>query len=400
MSRRSSPTSVALWLAALVALLLVTVSLSRRERPYALDSVDDQGYRGLVLLLENYGATVTEADIDDLNSGSLADTDVVLVTSGSTMSSDAARRLWSHASAGHRVVAGDGLRSVGDFGGLEPADVDIFDAPFGTQCTMADLADIADIADIQTDFGATYFDVTTVDESCLGDARLAAVARVAVGEGDVIGISTPAYFTNTNMGAPPPGEPPPGESDAFIPDNAALAQRLLASEGVESVAIIRSPSEAVGAVGGEKGIGDFMSLGVKLALAQLVVAFGIFAWFRGRRHGRPVVESQPVGVASSELVDAVGNLLERQSDPTRAGNRIRHRVVRELQARLSLPPDTTVDVLARLLATRTGGDAHHIHALLAEGPLADDRALITLTRQLDEIRQEALDDRVPAQPAG
>ena len=54
-----------------------------------------------------------------------------------------------------------------------------------------------------------------------------------------------------------------------------------------------------------------MSEGVRLGLCQLVVPACSTRW-RSRRLGRIVVEPLPVTIAGSELVSAIGNLLERQ----------------------------------------------------------------------------------------
>ena len=67
--------------------------------------------------------------------------------------------------------------------------------------------------------------------------------------------------------------------------------------------------------GGERTLVDLVSAGVTRALAQLALAFAVYALWRARRLGRPVAEPQPVAVAGSELVAAVGNLLDRTRSP-------------------------------------------------------------------------------------
>src|SRR6266581_6954843 len=55
----------------------------------------------------------------------------------------------------------------------------------------------------------------------------------------------------------------------------------------------------------------FVAPRVRLAMWQLVVAFAVLVLWRARRLGRPVAEAQPVQIPGSELVVAVGNLLQR-----------------------------------------------------------------------------------------
>ena len=49
----------------------------------------------------------------------------------------------------------------------------------------------------------------------------------------------------------------------------------------------------------------------------------VFALWRARRLGRPVAEVQPVEIAGSELVVAVGNLLQKSGRPETAAERLR-----------------------------------------------------------------------------
>ncbi len=387
MSSRRSLTSPLVWVLAVAALLVATVLLASGDTPFALDSTDDRGYRGLALLLAGFDADVTDADLDDVVSGATQTPDVVYVTSGAGVSQDVADALWDVAENGARVVVGGGLPDSGDRRGLEPVEVSLFDVPSSTWCTMADLEGISSIV---PPFDAAYFDVEATDDSCLGDGSRALVARVATGEGEVIGLGSPEMFTNIEMGAPAPGE-----AVSFIPDNAVLAQRLLAPEGVKEVAVVRSGAVTGSIVSGQKGLGDFVSPGVKLALGELVVVALLYVWFRARRHGRPVVEARPVEVASSELVDAVGNLLERQGDPGRAAARIRHRTSVEMRRRLALPPESSVAVVATQVAARTGRDPGAVRAVLVDRAVATPSDLVDLVNELEAIRQEALHDRIP-----
>jgi hypothetical protein len=381
-----------IWLLAVVGLVAATVLLGQRDRPFQLDSTDARGYRGLALLVEGFGADVRDADIDDLRSGGLDGVDVVYVTQASGASSADAALLWDLAAAGTKVVVGGGLPDSGTRRGLEPIAQDVFAVGGTDRCDMEELAGLTDV-DLPF-FEVARFDVDSVDASCLGDESSAVVARVDVGDGRVVALGSPELFTNEAMGAPPPGE-----TVSRIPDNVVLAQRLVAPDGTTTVAVLTGGVSGPSVVSGGKGPGDFMSDGIKLALGQLLVVFAVYAWFKARRHGQPVSEPQPVSVASSDLIDAVGNLLERQGDPGRAAVRIRGRVTTELCRRLAFPPDTRPDALARILAARSGRDVAEIEEALVSGPVVDTASLVTLVHQLELIRQEALHDRPSPDPA-
>jgi hypothetical protein len=130
--------------------------------------------------------------------------------------------------------------------------------------------------------------------------------------------------------------------------------------------------------------------GVKRAILQLAVAFAIFAVWRARRLGRPVPEPQPVAVAGSELVAAVGNLLDRTRSPVHAAELLRADLRRFLADHLGLPADSPPEVLATVAADRTGVDEARLLWALGPQPITDDAGLVTLARTIDSIREEVL----------
>ena len=110
---------------------------------------------------------------------------------------------------------------------------------------------------------------------------------------------------------------------------------------------------------------------MRLALGQLLVAFVVFALWRARRLGKPVAEVPPVQIAASELVVAVGNLLQKSGKPEAAAARLRADLHRELVGRLGVSPSASADVVADLASQRTGVDRDKV-ARTARGPGADD----------------------------
>ena len=86
---------------------------------------------------------------------------------------------------------------------------------------------------------------------------------------------------------------------------------------------------------------------------QLGIAFLLYAAWRARRLGRPVTEPRPPALAGSELVAAVGTLLDRSGNPGHAADLLRADLRRFLGEHLGVPPDTDAEVLARIAAERT-----------------------------------------------
>src|SRR3546814_8139145 len=98
-----------------------------------------------------------------------------------------------------------------------------------------------------------------------------------------------------------------------------LAAPLLAPEPATTVRFLDPP---VPAGGGDESLIDLIPPGVERALLQLGVAFVLYAVWRAIRLGRPVREDQPVRIAGSELVAAVGRLLGRTRRPDRKSTRL------------------------------------------------------------------------------
>ena len=202
------------------------------------------------------------------------------------------------------------------------------------------------------------------------------VTASPMGAGTIVSIGDPAVFTNRFL-----------DDD----DNAVLAAALLAPTGAERVAFIQGPAGS-----GDEALLDLLGPRVAQALGQLAVAFGIYVLWRGRRLGRPVAEPQPVAVAGSELVTAVGRLLGGRRQPVEAAARVRLDVRRALERRLGLPADAPIERVVDAVAARTGLDAAGVVGALATRPVLTDADLVDVVADLDRIRDLALGPPVPA----
>jgi hypothetical protein len=138
---------------------------------------------------------------------------------------------------------------------------------------------------------------------------------------------------------------------------------------------------------------DLVPVNIERALLQLGVAFVLYALWRARRLGRPVVEGQPVEVAGSELVAAVGGLLERRSAAERSAAVLRADLRRDLGVRFGIPPEAPPDLAARIVADRTGTDPDRLLAALVGAPATDDAELTELARLIESVRREVIHGR-------
>jgi hypothetical protein len=139
--------------------------------------------------------------------------------------------------------------------------------------------------------------------------------------------------------------------------------------------------------GGSRSLGDLVAPGVKGAAVQLGVAFLLYALWRARRLGRPVPEPQPVPLAASELVVAVGNLLQQAGRRDEAGALLRADLRRRLAERLGLPLDAPVEVVAATAAARTGVPVERLREALIPVPLARDDELVALSAEVAAVEE-------------
>jgi hypothetical protein len=85
---------------------------------------------------------------------------------------------------------------------------------------------------------------------------------------------------------------------------------------------------------------------------------------------------------------AVGNLLEQGHRLDDASGIIRASLVRTITDQLGVGSSLPPDVLATIIARRTGLDPAVVLAALAGPPPSDEAALVSLARSSDAIRQE------------
>ena len=202
-----------------------------------------------------------------------------------------------------------------------------------------------------------------------GSSSSAFLVSAPVGRGRVVQLGGAGAFINARLGKV---------------DNGLLAVTLLAPQRASRVAVLQ-PAVAGN---GTRSLADLVGPRVKLALLQLAIAFTIVVLWRARRLGRPVLEAQPVHIAGSELVAAVGNLLQRARGRPQAAALLRDDLCRTLTDRLGLPPDTSPNRVADAAAARTGVAAARVRAALGGPSPASEEDLVVLAQTVETIRQE------------
>ena len=365
-----------------VVLLVVLGALGANDsRPYGLTATDQNGYAGLVRTLQRFGSTFTTIDAGEVNAGlnDRADTLFVPEAGGASAAQFAVWKAFARR-GGTVVLAG---RPTGG----ESSSTDDLGFPLGVSqvgqepgtCTIDVLSDLRRI----DPGGATRLDVGSEEPSCYGDR---ATAFVLLDDGVFI-VGGPQLFTNETMR---PKDQEVDEPTGPMEDNVVLAQRLLAPDGRARIAVVTSGITAATPGAGNRSIFSQMSVGVKLGLWELIIAGVLLCLVLARRLGRVVVEPQPVPIAGSELVEAVGNLMQRRRDPSHAATLIRADVVDRLARRLGMGTGVPATLLAPVVAARTGREPDAVLALLAHSPVSSDAQLVELSRQLDQLRQEIL----------
>lgn len=214
------------------------------------------------------------------------------------------------------------------------------------------------------------FDLGVRGRGCLGSGDAGSfVVATPVGDGTVVAVGGAAVWVNERL------------DEA---DNAVLASALLAPGDRTRVAVVLPA--LVG--GGTESLTDLVGDGPKQGLAQLAIAFTLYALWRGRRLGRPVPEPQPVELAASELVVAVGDLLQQGRHHGRAAEVIREDLRRHLATRLGLPQAAGPDHVAEVAAGRTGLDRQRLSELLTPAPAGGDEGLVALASAASAVTQE------------
>jgi hypothetical protein len=368
-----------------LAIAFLAGSPNQQGTPYAPTSSDPSGTKALVELLGKLGANVAVTDDQPPPSADIA------IGFPNTIPDERDDALRSWVAAGHTLVIADTNNQLSppqDVNDQPPTDLTDETVQQG-ECTVAAVGgartlSVTTDADVGVATGA-FFPIPAGASGCYTERTspfgqpaqgdLVAVLVVQpVGRGQIVSMGLPAAFTNAHL------------DEA---DNSVLAAALLAPRTGTSVAVLQLPPGTVGRV----TLSSLVSIGVKLALLQVVLALIVYLFFRGRRLGKPITESQPVQIPGSELVSAVGNLLQQTKSPERAAVIMRRDLRARLGDRLGLPAATSPEVLAATVEARVGIPQDDVLPVVADLPCPTDADLLTLSAQVDDLRRRVLGTR-------
>lgn len=358
--------SVGPWLLLALGVVLVgLVTQTGRTEGDPLDprSTEPLGARGLVLLLEHQGAEVRLA-------GGRPPDGAVAVVLRDRLNQAETDELEAWVTAGGTLVVADPLsRLAPAIGGSATGIFDVEPDDADELVPACPLEAVSQVERIDAAGAAPY----RVPENAVGCFPVAGghylVAR-AVGEGAIVALGGAGPFVNRHLDTA---------------DNAVLAVSLMVPRSEGAVVVFVEPS-VVGA--GDEGLTDLVSRRVKDGLWQLLVGFVVFALWRARRLGRPIAEPQPVQIAGSELVVAVGNLLQQGRRRDSAAAMLRSELRRTLSDRLGVPLGAAPADFAAAAAARTGAEPATVEAALSPVPPPTDAALVDLARAVESLRNE------------
>lgn len=176
--------------------------------------------------------------------------------------------------------------------------------------------------------------------------------------------------------------------------NASLALQLLGSHR-HLVWYLPSVSDPATAQDSERSFFDLIPSGWRWGLLQLAIAAVLTALWRARRLGPLVPERLPVTVPAAETTEGRARLYQQADARDQAAAVLRAATRTRLAPLVGVPPTDihTADVLvpavaARLAAHGESGPAPH--ALLFGPAPDDDKALVQLADQLDDLERSIL----------
>lgn len=372
-ARRALPLLVLL--VAVVGVVVVAGLPGQEGPPLDPGSTGPLGAKALVDTLRELGADVRVTD-------AVPGPDVATALVLQDDLDDAQHRgLRDWVTQGGRLILTDPTSELAPkIGGL--TQVGLLDPPLTKRCDLAALRDVERVAG----GGVVYSGGET---RCFPRNRGAWLVAKRMGDGVVVALGGPTVFVNERLGTA---------------DNALLATSLLipggqgvggsppggqgvrgSPPGTERVTILRpaKPGE------GDASLTDLLPPRVRAAFVQLGVAFALVVAWRARRLGRPVLERTPVRIPGSELVIAVGNLLQQTRGRRRSAALLRADLRRTLTERLGLPPSTPSDAVAAAVAARV--DPQEVRSALDGPDPATDEDLVRLARAVEGVRQALLE---------
>lgn len=381
-------TALLLVVAAVGMLLLIRARPD--PEPFDPRSGADSGTRGLVLLLEDQGASV-----EIVRSVPAAGSGERVLVLQDRLNDQQRADLVAYVESGGVVVMADDESTIttGDpatsirrgesiFGDVPNYSTDVEDQ-LNVERGECGVASLTHLRGVFVEEGVQF--TGTATQRCFGTGSSSFLVTQRRGAGVIVQLGDNVLFTNGRLRYADNG---PLATALLAPTQGSQVSILLGAEAARTTADIGS---------GEKSLRDLVRPGVWMALLQLSIAFVVFAIARAVRPGRPVREPAQVPIAGSELVVATGNLMQRAHHANRAGFLLRGNLYRALCRRFHVPPTISVEQLDAAVSHRTALPPGHVAAVLGR-EVQDNQGLLQLSNSLQEIRDVALVGAVDAAP--
>jgi hypothetical protein len=363
-------------------ILLALIAPTHRTDGPPLDptSTSATGTKAAVELARRLGADVSiTSQLPD------ARTDVAVLFED-LISEDQTADVLAWVSAGHTLVVADPYSTLTPLANVGAA------GPIGDQayvdrgrCDVVDPAGLTELGRLAANDAYGTFDPSPGETACFADGSGALLVVEPIGAGRLVSLGSAQFFTNELLDQA---------------DNAGLWSALAVPAPGTHLDVLVAGVDGSGLQPSDSG--DLtLPTGVVLGLLQLLVAFIVYSLYRARRLGKPVSEDLPVVIAGSELTRAVGGLLEHAGARDRAASSLRRSARRRLSNAFGLPAGTDPPAVVATIADRTSIDRSRLEGTLLDAPVADDGALATLARDLDDIVELSLGrPSGPGTPAG
>ena len=349
------------WLLLLAGLVIVTLIIGGSGsggNPYSPRSVDPDGARGIVEVLESLGAEVT---LENAVPASTSTSALILED----------RLIEDDRFAITQWVRNGGVLVVADKGSsfIEPVGLPMFGSTIAaTECSIAALAQVGDLEAPN----ASEIDINGLPSCHLILDGALVVARPE-GEGTIVSVGSRDLFSNEFL------------DEA---DNAALAVSLLAPDPGEAAVTFVGTSVLPT---GDVSDGELLGRRVFLALLQFLAAFLLYALHRMRRLGKVVAEPLPVVIEGSELVLQAGVLSERANDPLSAAQVLREDFLDRAHQVFGIGASVdgshearTDDPVVAIIAERSGTSPESVVDALMRHVATDDD-LVAVGRELTNL---------------
>ncbi|MFV0316615.1 MAG: DUF4350 domain-containing protein [Microthrixaceae bacterium] len=383
-NRSAAVVGIVLVLGAVIAVL----ALADGSDPVPFDATSSapDGYRAIALMLEDQGLAVRSVAPGWVGGGGIAEGDAQAPGIGDAVVVPVAQWATDDELDGYRSLAETGATVVlAAEESFFPIDSRILVRSSANpvargRCDIGSLESLEALDDIAFEVLA---DPRGEQRVCFADGFGALVSSEPLGQGTIVHLSSPYLWANARL--------QPDKEDGGQPlDNGPMAVALLAGTPGATVTFVEAIAPEGTSPDGSRNPIELMPFPVKIALVQAAFAFGLYAWWKGRRVGAPVSEEMPVEVAGSELVEAVGGLLRRHGSVGRASAVLRERVCRELASGLGVPREAGPDALTASVAARTGRGRDEVHAILFGAQPPDVASLLELSHALDSLHSEVL----------